>query len=329
MLLAPRLMTLARHLACAGIALLLAGAAVPSAAQQTAPLTHLRIGTPGGDSQAESWYAEDEGFFKHYGLDADVQAMRGSGAGITAAIVGGAIDIGEADLIAIAAARQHGIPLVILAPSGMYNESAPTTAMIGAKSGGPHDGKALDGTTVAVLSLEGPAKVATMAWIDKTGGRSDSVHYVEMSPTQMGDAVEHGTVAAATPTEPSLSVALEKTSLVAPIYSAIGPRFQISAWFATEDWIKKNPAAARAFVSAIHDTAVWANNPANHPRSAEILSKYTKIPLARLSKMNRATYGLTYDPALGQPLLDAAYKYHSIAKPESAKELTQAATARS
>jgi hypothetical protein len=45
--------------------------------------------------------------------------------------------------------------------------------------------------------------------------------------------------------------------------------------------------------------------------------------------MNRATYGLTYDPALGQPLLDAAYKYHSIAKPESAKELTQAATARS
>jgi NitT/TauT family transport system substrate-binding protein len=321
MVFASPLTTVLRRLASAAVIVLLAGSALPSGAQQTT-ITHLRIGTPGGDSQAESYYAEDQGFFKQHGLDADVQAMRGSGAGITAAVIGGAVDIGEADLIAISAARQHGIPLVILAPSGMYNEAAPTTAMIGAKTATPRDGKALDGTTVAVLSLEGPAKVATMAWIDKTGGRSESVRYVEMPPSQMGDAVEHGTVTAATPTEPSLSVALEKTALIAPIYSAIAPRFQISAWFTTADWIKKNPSAAKAFVDAIHDTAVWANNPANHPRSAEILSKYTKIPLARLGKMNRATYGLTYDPALGQPLLDAAYKYHSIAKPESAKELT-------
>jgi NitT/TauT family transport system substrate-binding protein len=311
-----------RSAAVVAIAMFLGTVSAPTAAQQTT-LAHLRIGTPGGDNQAEAWYAQDQGFFRKYGLDADVQGMRGSGAGITAAVIGGAVDIGEADLIAISAARQHGIPLVVLAPSGMYNESTPTTALIAAKNATIRDGKSLEGTTIAVLSLEGPAKVAAQQWIDRTGGHSESVHYVEMPPSQMGDAVEHGTVIAATPTEPSLSVALAKTEIVAPVYSAIAPRFQISAWFATASWVKKNPSLARAFQQAIHDTAVWGNDPANHARSAEILAKYTKIPLARLGKMNRATYGLTYDPAMAQPLLDAAFKYHSLARPVSARELTQ------
>jgi NitT/TauT family transport system substrate-binding protein len=304
------------------VVLAIGAAAAPTSAQ-TAALTHLRIGTPGGDSQAESWYAEDQGFFQKYGLDADVQTMRGSGSGVTAGVVGGAIDIGEGDLIAIAAARQHGIPLVIIAPSGMYNETAPTTALIAAKSTPVHDGRGMEGTTVAVLSLEGPAKVATMAWVDKHGGRSDAVHYIEMPPAQMGEAVQHGTVVAATPTEPSLSVALANTEMLAPVYSAIAPRFQISAWFTTADFVKKNPATVRAFQHAIHDTALWANLAANHPRSAEILSKYTKIPLERLASMNRSAYGITYDPKMGQPLLDAAYKYHSLAAPESASDLSQ------
>lgn len=317
---------LAQCIACAMVALLLCKPSAPTIAQGPAApeITHLRIGTPGGDSQAESWYAEDQGFFQKYGLDADVQAMRGSGSGVTAGVVGGSIDIGEADLIAISAARQHGIPLVVIAPSGMYNESAPTTALIEAKGSPIHDGHALEGQTVAVLSLEGPAKVATMAWVDKHNGHSDLVHYVEMPPAQMGEAVVRGAVAAATPTEPSLSVALTSTEMLAPVYSAIAPRFQISAWFTTVDFMKKNPLTVRAFQHAIHDTALWANIAANHPRTAEILAKYTKVPLDRIMVMNRSQYGVTYDPKMGQLLLDAAYKYHSLAAPQAAAALTQA-----
>ena len=312
----------ARTAASIMLAFVLGALAAPTTAQAPAPI-HLRIGTPGGDSQAESWYADDQGFFQKYGLDADVQAMRGSGSGVTAGVIGGAIDIGEADLIAISAARQHGIPLVIIAPSGMYNEAAPTTALIAAKNATVRDGRGMENMTVAVLSLEGPAKVATMAWIDKHGGRSDAVHYVEMPPAQMGDAVGRGTVLAATPTEPSLSIALADNKMLAPMYSAIAPRFQISAWFATADFVKKNPATVLAFQHALHDTALWANIAANHPRSAEILSKYTKIPLARLASMNRSVYGVVYDPKMGQPLLDAAFKYHSLATPQSAGDLTK------
>ncbi len=286
-----------------------------------APLTHVRIGTPGGDANAEAWYAQDEGFFRKAGIDAETQAMRGSGAGTTAAVVGGAIDIGEADLVAIAAARQHGVALVILAPSGMYSASAPTTALIGAKNGAIRSAKDLDGKTIAVLSLEGPSRVGTSAWIEKNGGHLETVKFIELGAPQMGEAVARGTVDAATVPEPYLTLAKEKDQVLGDIYTAIASRFEISAWFATADWVKNNPATARAFVSAMRATAQWANVPSNRPRSGEILAKYRKIEPALLERMTRATYGEIYDAQFAQPLLDAAFKYHSIPRPQSAREL--------
>jgi ABC-type nitrate/sulfonate/bicarbonate transport system substrate-binding protein len=70
--LVPRL---ARSIACAVVATLFCTSTPTVAQAPAAPeIAHLRIGTPGGDSQAESWYAEDQGFFQKNGLDAEVQA---------------------------------------------------------------------------------------------------------------------------------------------------------------------------------------------------------------------------------------------------------------
>lgn len=298
---------------------LLAAFPVPGSAQS---LPHVRIGTPGGDANAGCWYALDQGSYRKAGLDVEVQAIRGSGAGSISAAVGGAIDIGESDLVAIAAARQHGIPLVILAPSGMYDANAPTTSLVVAKNSPTHTAKDLEGKTVGVLSLEGPSKVGTSAWIDKNGGHAQNVKFVELSAPEMAEAVARGTVAAATIPEPFLTVAKEKTQVLGDVYTAIAPHFEISAWFATAEWVAKNRATVKAFQQAMHETAAWANVPANRPRSAEILAKYRKLDLSLLSRMTRATYGDVFDPALAQPLLDAAFKYHSIARPEPARDLS-------
>jgi len=134
-----------------------------------------------------------------------------------------------------------------------------------------------------------------------------------------GDFVQNATTGSP---EPFLTVAKEKTQVLGDVYSAIAPRFEISAWFATAEWVAKNRAAARAFAQAMHESAAWANQSTNRPRSAEILAKYRKLDPALLSRMTRATYGDTYDPALAQPLLDAAFKYHSIPRPESARDLS-------
>jgi hypothetical protein len=74
-------------------------------------------------------------------------------------------------------------------------------------------------------------------------------------------------------------------------------------------------------VAALHDAAVWGNNPANHAASAAILQKYTPFSSDLLPKMHRASYGEAFDPAIVQPLLDAAFEQKSLQKRVSAKEL--------
>lgn len=67
-----------------------------AAEAQTAGIVNIRVGTPGGESQAGAWYAQDAGFFRKHNLDAAIETIRGSGAGNVSAMIGGAVDIGPA-----------------------------------------------------------------------------------------------------------------------------------------------------------------------------------------------------------------------------------------
>jgi len=71
----------------------------------------------------------------------------------------------------------------------------------------------------------------------------------------------------------------------------------------------------------MRESNAWADNPANHGLSGEILARRTKISPDLVQRMVRSSYGEAFEPVIAQPLLDAALKYGSIAKPMSAKEL--------
>jgi NitT/TauT family transport system substrate-binding protein len=289
-------------------------------AQSPARFT-LRIGTPGSDSQAGAWYAQDFGFFAKNGIDATVSVIRGSGSGTVGAVLGGAADIGEADLVAISAAREHGISLVVLAPSGTYTTVTPTTVLVVAKNSPIATPKDLEGKTVAVLSLEGPARIATAAWIDKGGANLASVKFVELPPASMASALERGTIDAATLLEPLLSASSSQVKLLAKCYDAIATRFTISAWFCNATWQQANPLAARAFIEAMHETNQWADQVQNHAQTGESLAKHTSISPDIIPKMARAYYLDKFDPKLAQPLIDAAVKYKQLNASFPAREL--------
>jgi NitT/TauT family transport system substrate-binding protein len=290
---------------------------------QTTAKYALRIGTPGSDSQAGAWYAQDFGFFAKNGIDATIDTIRGSGAGTVGAVLGGTVDIGEADLVAISAAREHGISLIVLAPSGTYTTLSPTTVLVVAKNSTIATPKDLEGKTVAVLSLEGPARIATAAWIDKGGANLASVKFVELPPASMGSALERGTIDAATLLEPSLSAASSQVKLLAKCYDAIATRFTISAWFCNSTWQHENPLAAKAFIEAMHETNLWADQPQNHTQTGESLAKHTSINPDIIPKMARAFYLDKFDPKLAQPLIDAAVKYKQLNASFPAQQLLQ------
>ena len=307
----------------------IAGAALvlPRAASAQGPAV-LRIGTPGNDGNALAYYALENGTFRKYGINVQIQTIRsGSGAGIAGAVIGGTLDIGESDIIAVAAARAHGLPLLLIAPSFLHRGPAPITALVVAKNSPVRTGTDLNGATIAVPSLTGPAKLVTVAWLEKNGTEVASVKFLELPQTAMAAAITRGTVTAGTTNEPSLSGALDEVRVLGYVYDAIGNPLQVSSWFATEDWIRVNADVAHRFATALRETAVWANNPANHAASAEILGKYTPFNPDVVAKMHRAQYGEYFDPATMQPLIDAAYIQKLLPKRILAKDLLSSVAA--
>jgi NitT/TauT family transport system substrate-binding protein len=298
-------------------------AAGPTAAADIPGLTTIRVVTAGQDTDAEAFYAEDLGIFKKYGIHAEIQLLRkGGGAAAVAAVAGNAADIGDGDLVAVANAREHGIPITVLAPSGGYRSNAPTIEVIVAKDSPIKSGKDLEGKTLALISVQGTSHITTTAWLEQSGASVDKVQYVEIPPINMAAAVERGTVAAAVINEPALAAAIATCCRVlANSFQSLGNSWQINAWYALSDWVTKNPELAHKYSLAMREAAVWANNPANHAKSAEILNKYTPFPPELIGTMTRSIYPEVVDPKTMQPILDAALKYKEIPSAMPAQQL--------
>jgi NitT/TauT family transport system substrate-binding protein len=303
------------------LVLTLAGFAAAGSPARAQASSVLPIGTPGFDGNALAFYAQDKGVFTRYGIESKIQIIRGSGAGVAGAVTGGSVNVGEADITAVAAAREHGIPLVLLAPSWLHRGPAPTTALVVAKTSTFRNAHDLNSQTIGVPSLSGPTKLATAKWLMKNGADISTIKFVEMVQTSTVAALERGTVAAATTNEPSFTASADLVRFVAYPYDAIANPLQVSGWFATEDWVKNNTDLAKRFIAALHETAIWANNPANQAASGAILQKYNAFAPELIAKMHRAAYGETFELAIMQPLLDAAFEQRSLPTHMAAKEL--------
>ncbi len=284
------------------------------AGAQPDPVIH--IGSAGKEADAEVYYALDLGFFKKAGLNVDVQTLA-NGPAVAAAVASGALDIGDANVLSLAIAREKGLPFVLLAPGAVYAHTNPTTQFVIAPSSTSKSAKDLNGTTVAGVSLGGLDQISIQAWIEQNGGDVSTVKFVELTPAQMVPALQRGTVAAASLADPFLTVALGQgdVRVLGNNYDAVGNDFAISAWFSTSDWAKSHPDLAKKFADVLAQTADWAN--ANHDAAAAILLKYTKVDAAK----SHVRFGRHLDPLLIQPVLDAGYRYKALKNPTRATDM--------
>jgi NitT/TauT family transport system substrate-binding protein len=308
-------MTRGRVLAHAGGAALAPLAAVAPASAQDAAL---RIGVPASDSFAIGFFAVDEGFFRRAGFDATVMPFRGSGP-VSAAVAGGALDIGLTDVIQIANATSRGIPFAAIAGGGLYSAQESNTELCVAKTSSYRNPKDLEGQTVAVITVASLMAAAVKAWLAQHGADPEKVRLVEMPPAEMVPALERGTVAAAYLAEPVLAQVRERVRSIASPYDAIGNGFLISTWFARREWLAKNPEVTRRVVAAIYEASRWAND--HRDLTAPILAKYAKLDIENARGMRRARYATSLQPQMLQPVLDVAAKYKIVGRDVAATTL--------
>jgi ABC-type nitrate/sulfonate/bicarbonate transport system substrate-binding protein len=74
------------------------------------------------------FYAQENGFFPRSGLNVEVSSVAGGGANM-AAVAGGAVEIGAQNAGNVVASVLAGLPLTIIADSGLYESQKPTTLL--------------------------------------------------------------------------------------------------------------------------------------------------------------------------------------------------------
>jgi len=296
-----------------------AGAAALAPPVRAQTLTNIRVGTFASESTGSIFYAQDQGFLARHGLSATINMATG-GAAVGSAMIAGDLDIGEADIVTIAIAHDKGLPFVFVAPGELHSIKTPTLACV-VRDPSLRIGKDFNGKTMACNVSRGFGSLVTNAWIDNNGGDSKTVKWVEFPFPALSAALQRGTIDGYCAPEPFVTSGVAAGGhLVLLDKNPVAPTILQGGWFATKDWVAKNPAAAIAFLGAIREANDWAN--ANAHATAEIISKYSKIPLGVIEGMKmRGEYQLRFDTSTMQPLIDAAAKYGYITNKFAAKEM--------
>jgi NitT/TauT family transport system substrate-binding protein len=282
----------------------------PSIARaQSAPGATARIGVAPVEVCAEAFYGVDLGIFKKAGLDVELQFFPSPGA-ISTALAGNAIDVGLFDSVGLIAAHSHGLPIVFLAPGKLYEDADPEIGLV-VRADGPRAAKDVAGT-LACPSVNNVGSLATLAWLDRNGGDSKKIKFVEMAFPIMNDAVQRGSVLGAVTVEPWLSDARDKGMRTLPPSNGLSRIFVASAWVATQQWVQGQPAVADRLRAAIYEAGHWGNTQLTE--SIPIVAKYTKLPPEMLAKMHRGRFAESIDLKTIQPVIDAMVSYDFIPK---------------
>jgi NitT/TauT family transport system substrate-binding protein len=267
----------------------------------------VRVMTLPIDQGAQAFYAQDLGMFKRAGLDAQVSITK-FGSEVAAAVAGGSIEIGQSNIMSLAAAYERGLPFSLIAGAGLYASAKPTSMMLVEKNSPLKTAKDLTGKTVAVNGLKSITQASVQAWADQNGGDSTLIKFVEMPFVEMEGALSTGRIDMALMADPDATTALAagRTRAFGKAFDAIGKQFLIGGWFAKTEWINANVDTVKKFVAVMREAAQWGNKPADFSQSAAILEKYTKVAVGNA---NRIVYAERLDPALIQPSIDVAAKY--------------------
>ena len=282
---------------------LVAGRA-PARAQS---LQVMRIATLPFDAGSELFYAVDMGFFAKAGIDAKLETQQ-SGPAVAAAVTSGALDAGFSNVVSIAAAYKRGLPFVFIAPGAVYESAAPSTVLMVRSDSPIRTGRDMNDKILGVNGLKNIAQYAPAYWIDRNGGDSSTVKFVEIPAAEDYAAIDARRVDACNVAEPQITEMKSIARILGKPYDALGEGWMIAGYFTTRAWVDQHPDLYRRFVAVMRETARWANR--NQSKSADILAKYTRLDPSLIRSGNRARFGEAgVTPGMLQSSIDLAARY--------------------
>jgi NitT/TauT family transport system substrate-binding protein len=309
-----------RSIILSGLTAAVAATGIPRSAHAQNPTLH--IAGVFSDLFAEPFYAKEAGAFAKAGFDLDTISLNNAGA-VAAAIGGGTLELGMGDLVSGINAINAGVPIVLVAGGGLYNErtDGASTILAVAADSLIRTPKDLIGKSIGVPTIVGLATACLRAWLPAHGVDESSVHLVEIPQSTTLPALQRGTMDAGLLSEPFVTFGKGQVRAVGSPFDAAAnlaanKQFCVSVWYASKPWFEADPARARVAVAAIYDTARWAN--AHRDNTFAILVRDGKLDAVKAQGMQRTTYATSLTPALIQPVITIATQNKLFTKPVDA-----------
>jgi NitT/TauT family transport system substrate-binding protein len=303
-----------------GVSSAAASGVLARTAAEADELRTLRILAVPTDGTKSTLYAQSAKLFQKRGLQAEIVAM-GNGAAIFSALVGGGADIGSGSLFPVFAAFSRGVPLRIIAPASLYTSDHADAFLMVQKDGPIRTGRDMNGKTFGTDAPKDAFSLATRAWIDQHGGDGNTMRELELKPTEQVAALDTGHIDAVVLKSPFLQAAqaMGKFRILGRPLDAIGPRFLLSGWVATVDFIEKNPDVAAAYVAAMKEAAIYTN--AHQSATTDMVAQFTGQDPAVVARGIRSVTAEAISVADIQRPLDFAVKYGLLPKSFDASTL--------
>jgi len=183
---------------------------------------------------------------------------------------------------------------------------------------GIHDAKDLVGKKVATLALNGYPTILANGALADLGVDYKKIEWVEVAPSELGAALERGTVDAVTAWPPiiqNLKSTLGTITVVDMITKELAG-IDRGAYAVSTEWAKKNPKAVAAFQCGLKKGAEAANGDSD--LTAQTVIKYTKLPktiVDSVPQKSRAVYSTKSEAKTYQLMADMMLEQGLIKKP--------------
>jgi NitT/TauT family transport system substrate-binding protein len=283
-----------------------AGIAFPNKALAQSSGAIMRVATQPAEFTADLIYAQQQGFFKKAGIDLEIQNLTNGNAS-SAAVISGAVDVGLNDTLGVAQAHTHGVDLVFIAPAAAYSPPW-STAFISLPEANLHEPKDFNGKTIGTRGLRNAPNMMASAWIDKNGGDSSTIKWVEIVSATAIAAIQAKRLDSVLIGEPYLEQARVSGLHVSLIeHNLPVDTWLVNGWACRRDWVDANQDKAKRFAGAILEANRWAN--AHREATVPIIAAYTGIPEATVAKTMWHPWVESGGASIAQPVIDVSAHY--------------------
>lgn len=248
-----------------------------------------------------------KGFFRAAGLDVTTEVVQSAAAAVPA-LLNGELQFLESSSVPTITALSNKVPLKVVGNETIMND-AQATLLVAAD--GPKDLSELAGKPVAVNALKAFLQLAVQSTVDKAGGDSSRIQFIELPFANMMGALKAGRVAAITITEPLSTIGqMQGLRVLAQVWHGV-PEESAAGWQLTSArYAAANPDTVARFQKTLRESVQYASQ---HPEEARSIARtYMKVDSRVLQKLTLPKYVPDVSVKATEDLAELMKKYGYI-----------------